>query len=121
MPSGKWHWNQYAPKTSFARNDSKDFLVRVDARTAALIGDRTRFRPLKHSGDRFRYIFHIGWLQPRQPAAEHWVDWKPAKELEDDAKKCVIGSEHHRRTNEGGVGKRGTGRQFAFTPLTDIE
>src|SRR5207344_2496395 len=42
-------------------------------------------------------------VQRLEPAAEHWVDWKPAKELEDDAKKCVIGSEHHRRTNEGGV------------------
>jgi hypothetical protein len=31
VPSGKWHWDQYAPKTSFACNDSKNFLVRVDA------------------------------------------------------------------------------------------
>jgi len=46
--------------------------------------------------NRFRNILYIDRLQPGQPAAEHRVDWKLAKELKDGGKKRVIRSEHHR-------------------------
>jgi hypothetical protein len=102
-------------------NGSEKFLVRVDARTATLIRDRTRFSPLQLPCDRVRHIFHIGRLQSRQAAAEHRIDWKPAEELEDSSEKGVIRSEHHRRADEKCIGVRRPNRQFAFAALSDVQ
>jgi hypothetical protein len=97
---------------SFVRNGSEKFLVRVDARTAALIRDRMPLRPLERTCNRLRrHIFHKGRLQSRQAAAEHRIDWKPAEELEDSGEKRIIRSEHHRRADEKCIGERRSNRQ----------
>jgi hypothetical protein len=41
----KWEWNQDGFKPGFVCNGSEKVLVRVDARTAALIRDRMPFPP----------------------------------------------------------------------------
>jgi hypothetical protein len=46
-----------------------------------------------------RNILHIGRLQSGQAAAEHRIDRKLAKEIEDAGKKRVVRSEHHRRAD----------------------
>jgi hypothetical protein len=56
--------------------------------------------------NRFRNIFYIDRLQPGQAAAEHRIDWKLADEFEDTGEKCVIRSEHHRRTDDECVVER---------------
>jgi hypothetical protein len=79
-------------------NGSEKFLVRVDARTAALIRDRMRFRPLQRPCDRLRHIFHKGRLQSRQAAAEDRIDWKPPvnrAKLLGDAQRMLA---HRRRS-----------------------
>jgi hypothetical protein len=43
---------------------------------------------------------HIGRWQSGPAAAEHRIDWKLAKELEDGGEKRVIRSEHHSRADE---------------------
>ena len=66
------------------RNGSEKLLVRVDARAAELEDYRRRLGSPHDSSNRFRDIFHIGRLQSGPTAAEHRIDWKSAKELEDD-------------------------------------
>jgi hypothetical protein len=79
-----------------------------------------RFGSPYDSGDRFRNIFHIGRLQSGAAAAEHRIDWKLAKELEDGGEKRVVRSEHQRRTDVKCIGERGSDRQFAFAALSDV-
>src|SRR5260370_9223528 len=77
------------------RNGSEKLLVRVDARAAELEDYRMRLGSPHDSSNRFRNIFHIGRLQSGSAAAEHRIDWKLAKELEDGGEKRVVPSEHH--------------------------
>ena len=70
--------------------------------------------------NRLRNIFHIGRLQSGPAAAEHRIDWKLAKELEDGGEKRVVRSEHHRRADEKCIVERGPDRQFAFAALSDV-
>src|SRR6266581_3746377 len=78
-------------------NCSEKLLVRVDARAAELEDCRMRLCSPYDSSNRFRNIFHIGRLQSGPAAAEHRIDRKLAKELEDGGEKCVVRSEHHSR------------------------
>src|SRR5712692_373509 len=119
--NGKWDWNQHGFKAGFVCNGSEKFLVRVDARTAALIRDRMRSRPLQRPCDRLRHIFYKDRLQSCQTAAEHRIDWKPAEKLEDSGEKRVIRSEHHRRADNKCIGERRPNRQFAFAALSDVK
>src|SRR3979409_1747269 len=89
------------------RNGSEKLLVRVDARAAELEDHRSRLASPDDSSNRFRNIFHIGRLQSGSAAAEHRIDWKLAKELEDGGEKRVVRSEHHSRGGEKGIGESG--------------
>ncbi len=102
------------------RNGSEKLLVRVDARAAELEDCRMRLCLPHDSGNRFRNIFHIGRLQSGPAAAEHRIDRKLAKELEDGGEKRVVRSEHHSRANEKCTGERGPDRQFTFAALSDV-
>jgi hypothetical protein len=102
------------------RNGSEKLLVRVDARAAELEDCRMRRGSPHDSSNRFRNIFHIGRLQSGSPAAEHRIDWKLAKELEDGSEKRVVRSEHHGRADEKCISERGPDRQFAFAALSDV-
>jgi hypothetical protein len=79
-----------------------------------------RLRPLQGPCDRLRHVFHIGRLQSGAATAEHGIDRKPAQEFEDGGEKCVVRSEHHRRTKEDYVGECGLHRQLAFPALADV-
>ena len=79
-----------------------------------------RLRSLDDSNNRFRNIFHIGRLQSGSAAAEHRIDWKLAKELEDGGEKRVVRSEHHSRADEKCISERCPDRQFAFAALSDV-
>src|SRR3982074_2939388 len=103
------------------RNGSEKLLVRVDARAAELEDHRMRLRSPDDSSNCFRNIFHIGRLQSGPAAAEHRIDWKLAKELEDAGEKRVVRSEHHSRADEKCIGERGPDRQFAFAALDPYE
>jgi hypothetical protein len=70
--------------------------------------------------NRLRNILHIGRLQSGQAAAEHRIDRKLAKELEDGSEKRVIRSEHHRRADEKRPDERSPDRHFAFAALSDV-
>ena len=63
---------------------------------------------------------HIGRLQSGQAGAEHRIDWKLAEELDDGSEKRVVGSKHHRRSDESCIEERGPDRQFAFSALSDV-
>src|ERR1700693_2953855 len=102
------------------RNGSEKLLVGVDARPAELEDYRMRLGSPHDSSNRFRNIFHIGRLQSGPAAAEHRIDWKLAKELEDGGKKRVVRSEYHRRADEKRIGERCPDRQFAFAALSDV-
>ncbi len=102
------------------RNGSEKLLVRVDARAAELEDYRMRLGSPHDSSNRFRNIFHIGRLQSGSAVAEHRIDWKLAKELEDGGEKRVVRSEHHSRADEKCIGERGPDRQFAFAALSDV-
>src|SRR3982074_1975993 len=102
------------------RNRSEKLLVRADARAAELEDHRMRLGSLHDSGNRFRNIFHIGRLQSGPAAAEHRIDWKPTKELEDNAEKCVVRSEHHSRADEKCIGEFRADCPFAFAALSDV-
>jgi hypothetical protein len=118
--NGKRHWNQSGREASLVRNGSEKLLVRINARAAELEDCRMRLGSLHDSSNRFRNIFHIGRLQSGAAAAEHWIDWKLAKELEDGGEKRVVRSEHHRRTDVKRIGERCPDRQFAFAALSDV-
>ena len=102
------------------RNGSEKLLVRVDARAAELEDCRMRLCLPHDSSNRFRNIFHIGRLQSGPAAAEHRIDRKPAKELEDGGEKCVVRSEHHSRAHKKCIGECGPDRQFTFAALSDV-
>ena len=102
------------------RNGSEKLLVRVDTWAAELEDYRMRLRSSHDSSNCFGNIFHIGRLQSGPAAAEHRIDWKLAKELEDGGEKGVVRSEHHRRADEKRLGERGPDRQFAFAALSDV-
>ena len=68
-------------------NDFEQCLVRVDARTAKLEGDRLHVLAIQHPSDCFRHILHIGGLQSRETAPEHRIDWKLTEEFEDGGQK----------------------------------
>jgi len=59
-------------------------------------------------------------LQFGPTAAEHRIDRKLAKELEDLGEKRVVRSEHHSRADEKCISERGADRQFAFAALSDV-
>src|SRR4029077_11036490 len=119
-PNGKRDWDQSGREASLMRNGSEKLLVRVDARAAELEDYRMRLGSHHDSSNRFRNIFHIGRLQSGPAAAEHWIDWKPAKELEDGGEKRVIRSEHHCRSDENCIEECCSNGQFAFAALSDI-
>ena len=50
--------------------------LRIDARAGALDRQPCRLRPLHHPRNRFRDVFHVGWLQPRFTPPEHRIDGK---------------------------------------------
>ena len=102
------------------RNGSEKLLVRVDARAAKLEGYRMRLDSLHDSSNRGGNIFHIGRLQSGSAAAEHRIDWQPAKELKDSGEKRIVRSEHHSRADEECIDERGPDRQFAFAALSDV-
>src|SRR5258708_29644687 len=103
------------------RNGSEKLVVRVDARADELEDYRMRLGSPHDSSNRFRNIFHIGRLQSGSAAAEHRIDWKPAKEkLEDGGEKRVVRSEHHSRADEKCISERGPDRQLAFAALSDV-
>src|SRR3979409_1198997 len=102
------------------RNGSEKLLVRVDARAAELEDHRSRLASPHDSSNRFRNIFHIGRLQSGSAAAEHRIDWKLAKELEDGGENPAARSEHHSRADEKRIRERGPDRQFAFAALSDV-
>ena len=102
------------------RNGSEKLLVRVEARAAELEDCQGCLASPHDSSDRFRNIFHIGRLQSGPAAAEHRIDWKLAKELEDGGEKRVVRSEYHRRADEKCIGERCPDRQFAFAALSDV-
>ncbi len=102
------------------RNGSEKLLVRVDARAAEFEYYRMRLGSLHDSSNRSRNVFHIGWLQSGPAAAEHRIDWKLPKQLEDGCEKSVVRSEHHSRADEKCVGERGPDRQLAFAALSDV-
>src|SRR5258708_16030882 len=102
------------------RNGSEKLLVRVDARAAELEDYRTRLGSPHDSSNRFRNIFHIGRLQSGSAAAEHRIDWKLAKELEDGGEKRVFRSEHHSRADEKRISERGPDRQLPFAALCGV-
>lgn len=120
MPNGKRDWNQQGRKASLVRNRSEKFLVRADAWAAELEDYRMRFGSPHDSSNRVRNIFHIDRLQSGPAAAEHRIDWKLAKELEDGGEKRVVRSEHHCRANEKCIAEGGANRQFAFATLSDV-
>ena len=76
--------------------------------------------PPHDSNNRFRNIFHVGRLQSGPAAAEHWIDGKLAKEVEDGGEEGVVRSEHHSRADEKCIGERGPDRQFAFAARSDV-
>jgi hypothetical protein len=102
------------------RNGSEKLLVRVDARAAELEDFRMCLGSPHDSSNRFRNVVRIGRLQSGPAAAEHRIDWKLAKELEDGCEKRVVRSEHHRRADEKRIGERCADRQFAFAALSDV-
>lgn len=101
-------------------NGSEQLSVRADARAAELEDCRMPFGSPNKLDNRFRDIFYIDRLQPGQAAAEHRIDWKLPKELEDGGEKRIIRSEHHRRTDEECVAELGPDRRFAFAPHSDV-
>src|ERR1700716_812414 len=101
-------------------NCSEKLLVRVDARAAELEDCRMRLCSPYDSSNRFRNIFHIGRLQSGPAAAEHRIDWKLAKEIEDGGEKSGVWSENHRGANEKCIAEGGPDRQFAFAALSDV-
>jgi len=94
--------------------------MRVDARAAVLEDHRLRLGSLHDPNNRRRYIFHIGRLQSGPAAAEHRIDWKLPKQLEDDSEKRVVRSKHHSRADEKCIGEGGSDRQFAFAAFSDV-
>jgi len=120
VPKGKWDWNQQGREASLERNSSQKFRVRVDARAAELEDCRRRLGSPKKLSNRFRNIFYIDWLQPGQAAAEHWIDWKLAEELEDGGEKRVIRCEYHRRANQKRIIECRPDCQFTFAALSNV-
>src|SRR5262249_40115248 len=118
VPSSKWDWNQSRLQAGCARDNFNQFLVGIAARAAELECTACLFQG---PYDRLRHIFHVGWLQFRQATAEHWIDWKLAKQPEEGGEKRVVRPEHYRWTDNCGVGKGGPYHQFAFASLADIE
>ena len=121
MPSGERDRNQYGFNAGCARDGSKKFLIRVDARTAAFEHDRAHLRPLQNLCDRLPNIFHVDRLQSHLAVAEHWIDWEPVEELEDGGEKRIIRSKHDRWADQNGIGKGLPNRQFAFATLSDVK
>src|SRR5260370_30537198 len=102
------------------RNGSEKLLVRVDARAAELEDYRMRLGSPHDSSNGFRNIFHIGRLQSGSAAAEHRIDWKLAKELEDGDEKRVVRSEHHSRADKKCISEPGPDRQFPFAAASAV-
>lgn len=102
------------------RDRSEQLLVRVGGRAAEFKDRRVSLGSLHDSGNRLRNIFDIGRLQSGPAAAEHRIDRKPAKELEDGVEKRVVRSEHHSRADDKCIGEFRTDRAFAFTALSDV-
>src|SRR5262249_43050706 len=57
--SGKWSWDQCALEAALTCNDSEQFLVRVEGRTAAFERDGTRLRPAQGAYDPASHVFHV--------------------------------------------------------------
>lgn len=102
------------------RNRCDQLLVRVGGRAAELKDRRVSLGSLHDSGNRLCNIFDIGRLQSGPAAAEHRIDRKPTKELEDGAEKRVVRSEHHSRADDKRIGEFRTDRLFAFAALSDV-
>lgn len=102
------------------RNRCEQLLVRGGGRAAELKDRRVSLGSLHDSGNRLCNIFDIGRLQSGLAAAEHRIDRKPTKELEDGAKKRVVRSEHHSRADDKRIGEFRTDRLFAFAAHSDV-
>ncbi len=102
------------------RDRSQQLLVRIDG-WATELKDRWLALGSRHDpGNRFRNVFHIDRLQSGPAAAEHRIDWKLTKELEDGAEKRVVRSEYHSRTDETCTGEFRTNRLLAFAAHSDV-
>ena len=102
------------------RDCSEQLLVRVGGRAAELKDRRVGLGSRHDSGNRLCNVFDIGRLQSGPAAAEHRIDRKPAKELEDGAEKRVVRSEHHSRADDHCIGEFSTDRPFTFAALSDV-
>src|SRR5258707_12972201 len=120
MPNAKRDLNQQGREAGLMRNGPEKLLVRVNAWAAEFEDCRVCLGSPHDSSNRFRNIFHIGRLQSGPAAAEHRIDWKLAKELEDDGEKHVVRSEYRRRADEKCIGERCPDRQFTFAALSDV-
>jgi hypothetical protein len=120
VPNGKRDWDQARREACLMRNRPQQLLVRIDGRATELEDRRLALGSLHDPGDRFRNVFHIGRLQSGPAAAEHRIDWKPTKQLEDGAEKRVVWSEHRSRTDETCIGEFRADRLFAFAAHSDV-
>ena len=102
------------------RDRSEQLLVGVRGRAAEFKDRRVSLGSLHDSGNRLRNIFDIGRLQSGPAAAEHRIDRKPTKELEDGVEKRVVRSEHHSRADDKCIGEFRADRPFAFAALSDV-
>lgn len=121
MPNGKRDWNQAWREASLLRDRSEQLLVGIAGRAAELKDRRVGLGSLDDSDNRLRNIFDMGRLQSGAAAAEHRIDRKPTKELEDGAEKRVIRPEHHSRADDKRIGEFRADRPFTFTALSDVE
>ena len=101
-------------------NSSEKFRIRVDARAAEFKDCFMRLGSPDKLSNRFRNIFYIDRLQFGQAAAEHWIDWKLAEELEDGGEKRVIRCEYHRRANQKRIIECRPDCQFTFAALSNV-
>ena len=69
--------------------------VRIDARAAALDRQPCYLRPLHHPRNRFRDVFHVGWLQPRFTAPKHRKDGKAMQQFDEGVEELIIAAEQH--------------------------
>src|SRR5206468_9958397 len=118
---GKWNGDEVWLQPGLACNGSEQLFIGIDPRSAALEYVRLRLGSLYQPGDRVGDIVHIRRLQSRLAAAEHWNDWKPIEQVDEDGEKLVVRSDHHGRADNNGAGKRVRDRQFALATFSDVE
>lgn len=120
MPGGEGNGKKNRLSSGFAREGLDEFLIRVDARAAALERG-TRFRPLQYLRNRFCHVFHVGRLQSRQSLSEYWINGEAPEERDYSGNKCVIRAEHYRRTNNDRASKRFPDCQLALAAFANVE